>query len=100
MNPTKADRTNLKTFTDLPNVGKAAADDLRLLGYEKPEEITGSDPVIMYEMLCAITGVRQDPCVMDVFWSVTDFLGGQPAQSWWNYTERRKDHLKKMMSMR
>lgn len=100
MNPTKVRRTRLNTLTDLPNIGEAMAEDLRLLGYETPQDITGSDPVIMYEMLCAVTGVRQDPCVIDVFWSVTDFLAGQPAQPWWNYTGQRKAYLNDMAKLR
>lgn len=56
--------------------------------------------MIMYEMLCAVTGVRQDPCVIDVFWSVTDFLAGQPAQPWWNYTGQRKAYLNEMAKLR
>lgn len=44
MNPTKVCRTRLYTLTDLPNIGEAMAEDLRLLGYETPQDITGSDP--------------------------------------------------------
>lgn len=34
MNPTKVCRTRLYTLTDLPNIGEAMAEDLRLLGYD------------------------------------------------------------------
>ena len=40
--------------------------------------------------LCVLTGVRQDPCVLDVFISLTRFVAGEPAQVWWAYTEKRK----------
>jgi hypothetical protein len=90
MSPYKVDRAKVKHLTDLPNVGKATADDLRLLGFHSPEQITGECPFEMYRRLCEITGTRHDPCVMDVFMSVTEFLRGGPSKPWWEFTEVRK----------
>jgi hypothetical protein len=44
----------------------------------------------MYDRLCSITGIRHDPCMLDVFMSVTSFIQGGPALSWWSFTEERK----------
>ena len=44
----------------------------------------------MYDELCEKTGVRQDPCVIDVFMSVTDFMNGSAPRAWWTFTEERK----------
>ena len=90
MSPHKVNRARVKNLTDLPNVGKATADDLRLLGFHAPEQIAGKCPFEMYRRLCAITGTRHDPCVIDVFMSVTEFLKGGPSQPWWEFTEVRK----------
>jgi len=90
MNPSKVVRENIKKLTDLPNIGKAGAADLQLLGIEKPYDLVGQDPYEMYERLCFITGSRHDPCVIDVFISVTCFINGDEPKAWWDYTEERK----------
>lgn len=93
MSPHKVDRARVKQLTDLPNVGKAAADDLRLLGYHSPEQLADECPFEMYEQLCQKTGRRHDPCVIDVFMSVTHFMKGEPPRPWWEFTETRKKVL-------
>lgn len=50
----------------------------------------GADPLELYETLCVATGTRQDPCVLDVFMSVTDFLGGAAPKPWWHFTQLRR----------
>ncbi|MCA6216228.1 helix-hairpin-helix domain-containing protein [Ideonella sp. B7] len=90
MSPNKVDRTKVRKLTDLPNVGKAMAEDLRLLGFSSPEQIAGACPFEMYHRLGVITAMRHDPCVMDVFMSITTFLNGGPSRPWWEFTEARK----------
>jgi hypothetical protein len=93
MHPGKVDRTRVAALTDLPNIGKASAADLRLLGVDKPSQLVGKSALEMYEALCAKTGVRHDPCVLDVFMSVTRFMAGDAPQPWWAYTAQRKQLL-------
>lgn len=90
MNPAKVERSRVKLLTDLPNIGKACAQDLQLLGIQQPEQLIGRCPYQMYDQLCQITQVRHDPCVIDVFISVTRFMNGEAPQSWWAYTDERK----------
>lgn len=90
MNPAKVDRSRLNRLEDLPNVGKATAGDLRLIGIHAPGDLAGKNPVELYEALCQATGMRQDPCVLDVFMSVVSFMDGGPARSWWTFTGERK----------
>ncbi|MBC3928612.1 helix-hairpin-helix domain-containing protein [Undibacterium sp. CY21W] len=90
MHPDKVDRNRLRQLTDLPNIGKAGAADLRLLGINAPADLVGQCPWQMYEKLCQLTGVRHDPCVIDVFMSVTAFMNGEPAKPWWEFTDARK----------
>lgn len=94
VNPLKVNRNSLKTLTDLPNVGKAMAADLQLLGISEPNDLRGRDAVKLYEDLCHLTRVRHDPCVLDVFLSIVKFMQGEPAQPWWEYTNERKNLLK------
>ncbi|MCS6193294.1 helix-hairpin-helix domain-containing protein [Shewanella baltica] len=93
MNPAKVVRAEVKQLTDLPNIGKACAADLRLLGIDKPEQLLGQNPYDLYQTLCNKTGQRHDPCMIDVFISITRFMAGEDAQPWWFYTDERKNTL-------
>jgi hypothetical protein len=79
-----------ETFEQLPNVGPAMAGDLRALGLVHPRELAHRDPFVLYQSLCAHTGKRQDPCVLDTFMAITDFMRGAAPAPWWNYTAQRK----------
>lgn len=94
MNPAKVDRNCLIKLTDLPNIGKAMAEDLYLLGINVPNDLIDKDPVALYEQLCAITHAHHDPCVLDVFMSIIDFMRGGPARPWWEFTAQRKKMIK------
>ena len=90
MNPYKIDREKVRRFTDLPNIGPAGAKDFEVMGFKEPSELVGADPLKLFEALCAATGSRQDPCVLDVFMSVTHFLDGGKPEPWWHFTAQRK----------
>lgn len=88
--PKVSEASQARALTDLPNIGPAAASDLRALGIVAPSELRGRDPYALYRELCRITGVRHDPCVADVFIAAVRFMNGEPAQPWWHYTPTRK----------
>ena len=90
MNPNKVDRARTRRLTDLPNIGPAMARDLVAIGIQAPTDLVGRDPLQLYEMLCAATGSRHDPCVLDTFMSVTEFMNGNQPRRWWEYTAERK----------
>ena len=90
MNPSKVRRDRLNCLTDLPNIGPSIAADLNLLGITHPTELVGRDPYTMYEDLSRVTCVQQDPCVLDVFISMTRFMSGS---DWWEFTSERKRAL-------
>jgi hypothetical protein len=96
MHTSKVVREKVRRFTDLPNIGPAAASDFELLGFNEPAQLLGANPLDLYQSLCIATGVRQDPCVLDVFMSVTSFLDGAPPQPWWHFTEQRKRQYGKL----
>ncbi|MBW3531125.1 helix-hairpin-helix domain-containing protein [Shewanella sp. SM72] len=95
MNPAKVMRAEVKQLTDLPNIGKACAADLRLLGIDKPEQLLDRNPYELYQTLCDKTGQRHDPCMLDVFISITRFMAGEDPKPWWFYTDERKNTLEK-----
>jgi hypothetical protein len=74
----------------LPNIGKAMAGDLRLIGIDHPKKLIGKDPFKLYEALCRTTGIRHDPCVIDAFMSAVHFMGGGEPRPWWSFTDERK----------
>jgi Pathogenicity locus len=74
----------------LPNVGPAMAGDLRLLGIDHPSSLADRNGLDLYLALQHATGRRQDPCVLDTFLAITDFMRGAPPRPWWAYTAERK----------
>jgi Pathogenicity locus len=88
--PKAASAAECQTLEQLPNVGPALAADLRLIGIQHPRELRGKDAFVLYQKLCAATGQRQDPCVLDTFMAATDFMAGAAPAPWWTYTPQRK----------
>ena len=74
----------------LPNVGPRMAADLQRLGIRHPHDLIGRDAFALYRALCEATGERQDPCVLDTFLAVVDFMHGAAPRPWWAYTAQRK----------
>jgi hypothetical protein len=89
-NPKAASAAECQTLEQLPNIGPSLAQDLRLIGIHRPQDLKGRDPFVMYQALCAKTGRRQDPCVLDTFMAATDFMRGAAPSPWWDYTPQRK----------
>ena len=77
-------------FEDIPNVGKAMTKDFLLLGIKNPKDLKNKDAFVLYKKLCKISGALQDPCVLDTYMAVIDFMNGAPARPWWFYTKERK----------
>jgi hypothetical protein len=88
--PKAANADDCRTLEQLPNIGPALAEDLRLIGIREPKDLRGKDAFVLYQRLCAATGQRQDPCVLDTFMAATDFMRGAEPAPWWAYTAQRK----------
>ncbi len=88
--PKAATADECQALEQLPNIGPALAADLRLIGIHTPADLRGKDAFVLYQKLCAATGQRQDPCVLDTFMAAVDFMRGAPAAPWWQYTAQRK----------
>lgn len=87
------DRNSVTRLRDLPNIGPAVACDLELLGISHPAMLIDGNAFELHERLCSITGEKQDPCLIDVFMSVIDFMEGGEPRPWWSFTETRKQLL-------
>lgn len=85
--------TEAKKLEDIPNIGKAVAEDLRLLGIERPSQLKGKDGLKLYHKLNKLTGTRHDPCMADTFMAAVDFMNGGKPRPWWEFTAERKNLL-------
>ena len=86
----KTPRNEIQSFEEIINIGPASAGDFRRLGFRKPTDLIGRDPLKLYQDLCRISGERQDPCVLDVMIATVDYMNGNPPKVWWKYTAQRK----------
>jgi predicted RecB family nuclease len=83
-----------RRLLDLRGVGPSIATDLHQLGIFTVDQLAQSDGRELYDRLCALTGVRQDPCVEDTFvCAVAQARNpGLPAEqrNWWYWSRLRK----------
>jgi hypothetical protein len=86
-------RAQITDLEQIPNIGPSIAANLRHVGILSPQDLLGKDPYKMYDDLCRSTGVRHDPCVIDVFIAAVRFMAGEPKKPWWKYTPERKRTL-------
>ena len=84
------DRETVSRLEALPNIGKAMANKLQLIGIDNPRKLIGKEPFELYEALCIKSGKRLDPCVIDIFMSVIHFMEGGEPLPWWSFTDERK----------
>lgn len=82
-----------KKLEDIPNIGKAVAEDLRLMGITRPDQLKNKDGLKLYAQLNKVTGVRHDPCMADTFMAAVDFMNGGKPKMWWEFTSERKKLL-------
>lgn len=87
------DRETVTELAELPNIGPAMAEDLRLVGIRQAKDLIDKNPYQLYDSLCQKTATRHDPCVIDVFLAAVDFMEGGKAAPWWNFTKERKKYL-------
>ena len=86
-------RESVFDFEQIPNVGPRIDDDFRRLKISHPHRLAGQDPYELYERLNELTGVRQDPCVLDTFIAAVRYMEGARKTPWWKYTAERKRQL-------
>ena len=80
----------LRVLQSIPNIGPAMAGDLVRLGIGDVRQVGERQPDEMYQTLCALDGVRHDPCVLDVFSAAVAYARGEPARPWWEFSRERK----------
>ena len=81
------------SLTDLPNIGKAIAADLKKIGINSSSDIDKHNPLSIFEELRTVMGKRHDPCVYYTLLSVKHFLRTGESLPWWKFTEQGKIDL-------
>ncbi len=79
---------------DLISIGPAMLRDFKMLGIRSMAQLAKQNPQRMYARLNRITGQRQDPCVLHVFYAAVaqarnPRLSAAQCQ-WWYWSRKRK----------
>jgi hypothetical protein len=89
-----AKRGDMRRLRDLVSVGPATEEDFAKLGVRTVGQLAREEPGRLYERLCGLTGVRQDPCVLDVFCAAVaqarDPKLPREQRDWWYWSRKRK----------
>lgn len=76
----------------IPGIGPKMEADLRLLGYQRAEQLAAADPEQMYRRLMQLRGQHVDRCVLYVFRCAVYFAGNtvhEPAKlKWWYWKDQ------------
>jgi Pathogenicity locus len=79
---------------DVPSVGPRALEDLHLLGVHSVPQLAAADPDELFVRLERLTGVRQDPCVLDslrcAVYAAHDPTPDPARLQWWWWSWARK----------
>ncbi len=81
-----------RNLEEIPGIGKAMAEDLRRLGLEYTEELSGQNPQELYDRLCVLQGEKMDRCVLYVFRCAVYYAENTQYDAellkWWNWKDR------------
>lgn len=84
--------TSKDVLQSLPGIGPSLARDLRALGVRSVSDLARRDPERLYLRLNALTGQRQDPCVLYAFrCAVYAARTPRPVPrllNWWKWKDR------------
>lgn len=75
----------------IPGVGPSIAQDLISLGIVRIAQLKHRSPEALYQKLCALTGERQDPCVLYTFrcavYYASNAVHDPEKLKWWNWKD-------------
>jgi hypothetical protein len=90
-------QTEPRKLRDLRGVGKSIEENLHLLGIQTVAQLSRASGQGLYTRLNELTGVRQDPCVLDTFncavAQARDANLPLEQTNWWWWSRERKRAL-------
>ena len=76
----------------IPGIGPSLAEDLRLIGIDRPSCLKGEDPEKLYRKLEKMAGAHQDRCVLYTFRCAVYFVNVKKHDpellKWWNWSDQ------------
>lgn len=82
----------LKEFQTIPSVGKACAMDFWDIGLRTLNDLKGRNPLVLYEKLNTISGVKHDICMLYTFrcavYYVTEKTHDKKKLNWWYWKDK------------
>ena len=86
--------TDTRTLSELRGIGRAMLKDFEQLGIISVRQLRAQKPDELYHRMCEISGVRQDPCVLDTFRCAIEQARNpnlsREQQDWWYWSRVRK----------
>ncbi len=83
-----------RQLKDLRGIGPAMIKDFELLGIRTVSQLARAEGESLYRKLNRLTGVRQDPCVLDTFncavAQARNPLLPDEQRNWWFWSRMRK----------
>ena len=84
----------VRQLQDLSGIGPAMMRDFEMLGIRSVDQLAKQNPQRLYDKLCALTGARQDPCVLDTFVCAVEQAKDPDLplaqRQWWYWSRKRK----------
>jgi hypothetical protein len=81
----------LDELRKIPGVGEKTAEDFKILGINRIDELKGKNPQELYERLCSINGQHLDRCILYVFRCAVYYASEKKHEpeklKWWNWKE-------------
>lgn len=82
----------LKEFQKIPGIGKACSLDLWNIGLRSISDLKGKNPLVLYDKLNTISGVRHDICMLYTFRCAVYFASEKTHAAeklnWWYWKNK------------
>lgn len=78
------------SLLNLKNAGWATLEDLHLLGIFNVHQLKNQSAESLFLKLEMLTGLRQDPCVQDIFNAIIHEANTGEKLPWWFFSKIRK----------
>ncbi len=82
-----------RQLRDLRGIGRSMLEDFRLLGIENVRQLKTCDAQSLYDQMSALSGQRQDPCVLDTFRCAIEQARNpnlpEEQRDWWYWSRLR-----------
>ncbi len=79
----------LKSFQEIPGVGKSVSQDLWNIGFRSIRELNGANPEELYMKLCDFQKMHVDRCMLYVFRCAVYYASNKDYDpellKWWNW---------------